>query len=217
LVGKYVTLRPLAITDALALYTTLCNPTDANLWTYIPSGHLFPDLPSFTTYIQTLLEVSANGDLAFSIFIPKTNRIAGIIMLIASVPAHRRIEVGHVLYSRKLQHTSASTEAVYLLVRYAFEELGNERVEWKCDRLNAPSFAAAGRLGFRFEGTFLKHMVVKGHRRDTAWLSIIDEEWTTYVKEALTKWLHVDNFDDQGKQKRRLEDIRREIQLREKK
>jgi hypothetical protein len=116
------------------------------------------------------------------------------------------IEVGHLNYSPAVQRTPAATEAMYLMMRRAFDELGYRRYEWKCDSLNAPSFRAATRLGFRFEGTFRQAVVVKGRNRDSAWLSILDGEWPA-VRSALERWLDPSNFDAAGRQRRRLEEF----------
>lgn len=125
------------------------------------------------------------------------------------VPEQLRLEIGWVLFSPALQRTTGATEASYLLLKYAFEELGYRRVEWKCNALNEGSRRAAERLGFVFEGVFRQHMVVKGRNRDTAWFSMLREEWDCRgVKEALEDWLAEDNFDESGAQRRSLEGIR---------
>jgi RimJ/RimL family protein N-acetyltransferase len=117
------------------------------------------------------------------------------------------IEVGHLAFSPALQRTPAATEAMYLMMRRVFDELGYRRYEWKCDSLNAPSVAAAKRLGFRFEGTFRQAVVMKGRNRDTAWFSIIDGEWPA-LRSAFEQWLDPSNFDATGAQRRRLEAFR---------
>jgi len=99
-----------------------------------------------------------------------------------------------------LQRTVGATEAMYLLARYVFEELGYRRYEWKCDALNAPSRRAALRLGFNFEGIFRQHMLVKEKNRDTAWYSMLDTEWQER-KRAFERWLDAANFDAEGRQK----------------
>ena len=118
-------------------------------------------------------------------------------------PKHRVIEVGSILYSPLLQRTRGATEAMYLLMRYAFESLNNRRYEWKCNALNEPSRNAALRLGFTFEGIFRQHMIAKGQNRDTAWFSIIDSEWPK-VKAAFEAWLAPENFTPEGAQKKKL-------------
>ena len=122
-------------------------------------------------------------------------------------PKNRVIEVGHVMFSSRLQRSPAATEAMYLMARHAFE-LGYRRYEWKCHDLNKPSKVAAARLGFTFEGTFRRHLIDKfGRNRDTSWFSIIDEEWDDRRK-ALEGWLDDQNFNGEGRQKKRLEEFR---------
>jgi RimJ/RimL family protein N-acetyltransferase len=121
-------------------------------------------------------------------------------------PAHGVIEVGNVLFSPALQRTRAATEAMYLMARHVFEDLGYRRYEWKCNAKNEPSCRAALRLGFTFEGIFRQHMVVKGCNRDTAWFSMLDCEWPAR-KRAFEAWLEPENFDDAGKQRRALSAI----------
>jgi RimJ/RimL family protein N-acetyltransferase len=115
-------------------------------------------------------------------------------------PAHRSIEVGWILYAPALQRTVGATEAMYLLAKHAFEDLGYRRYEWKCDALNAPSRRAALRLGFTFEGIFRQHMIVKGRNRDSAWFSLLDTEWPAR-RDAFERWLDPANFDAQGRQR----------------
>ncbi len=118
-------------------------------------------------------------------------------------PEHRVIEVGNILYTRALQRTRGATEAMYLLARHVFEELGYRRYEWKCDALNEASRRAALRLGFTFEGVFRQHMIVKGRNRDTAWFSMLDCEWPVR-KAAFERWLDPSNFDADGRQRSKL-------------
>ncbi|HET9578546.1 MAG TPA: GNAT family protein, partial [Usitatibacter sp.] len=106
-------------------------------------------------------------------------------------------------FSPLLQRTAAATEAIFLMLRRAFDELGYRRVEWKCDSLNAPSRAAALRFGFAFEGLFRQAVVYKGRSRDTAWYSIIDREWPAR-RAAFERWLDAGNFDEAGRQRARL-------------
>jgi RimJ/RimL family protein N-acetyltransferase len=121
-------------------------------------------------------------------------------------PLHGQVEVAAVIFARALQRTTAATEAIHLSMRYAFEELGYRRFEWKCDSLNEPSRRAAVRLGFVYEGRFRHHMVTKGRNRDTDWFSVTDAEWPT-VKAAHEKWLDPANFDTAGRQRARLSDL----------
>ena len=119
-------------------------------------------------------------------------------------PAHRVIEVGSILYTPVFQRTTGATEAMYLMARHVFEDLGYRRYEWKCDALNLPSRRAALRLGFTFEGIFRQHMIVKGRNQDTAWYSMIDTEWPSR-KARFEQWLDPGNFDANGHQKVALE------------
>lgn len=119
------------------------------------------------------------------------------------------IEVGHIWLSPPLQRTRQATEALYLQARYVFDELGYRRFEWKCDALNEPSRRAAERFGFVYEGIFRQHMVIKDRNRDTAWFSIVDAEWPSR-RAAFETWLSADNFDDGGRQRRSLAEIRGE-------
>jgi RimJ/RimL family protein N-acetyltransferase len=117
------------------------------------------------------------------------------------------IEIGHLAFGPALQRTRAATEAVFLLARHAFDELGYRRLEWKCNALNARSCAAAERLGFTFEGVFRQHMVLKGRNRDTAWYAIVDGEWPA-VRGAFETWLAPGNFDAAGRQRTSLRALR---------
>jgi len=128
-----------------------------------------------------------------------TGRAIGSLALMRVDTASGVMEVGFVCYSRLLKRTRAATEAQFLLMQRAFDELGYRRYEWKCDSLNAPSRAAAARLGFRFDGVFRQAVVYKGRSRDTAWFSIIDSEWPA-LRAAYQRWLEPGNFDAGGGQ-----------------
>ena len=114
-------------------------------------------------------------------------------------PAQGVVEVGNILLSPRLQRTTAATEAMYLMARHVFEDLGYRRYEWKCNAANEPSRRAALRLGFTFEGIFRQHLVVKDRNRDTAWFSMLDTEWPAR-KQAFESWLAPANFDADGRQ-----------------
>lgn len=116
------------------------------------------------------------------------------------------IEIGHIWFAPQLQRTTAATEAIYLLARHAFDDLGYRRVEWKCNALNAASRRAAERFGFAFEGVFRKHQIVKGRNRDTAWYAIIDDEWPI-IRAGFQAWLSPENFDSDGWQIRSLGEL----------
>lgn len=173
-------------------------------WTYLPYGP-FADLASYRGWLEP---AAAGVDPLFYAVIdtdPRsdagtTGRAVGVLSLLRVQPDVGSIEVGHVHYSPALQRRRAATQAQYLLMAYVFDDLRYRRYEWKCDALNAPSRAAALRLGFRYEGTFRQATVAKGRNRDTAWYSIIDAEWPG-VRTAMRSWLSEDNFDDSGRQR----------------
>jgi RimJ/RimL family protein N-acetyltransferase len=121
-------------------------------------------------------------------------------------PANGTIEIGSIFFAPGLRRTAAATEAIYLLARHAFDDLGYRRLEWKCNSLNAPSRGAAERFGFRFEGIFRKDEVIKGRNRDTAWFSMLDDEWPA-VRAAFEAWLDPTNFDADGAQRHSLDDL----------
>jgi RimJ/RimL family protein N-acetyltransferase len=131
----------------------------------------------------------------------------GVASYLRIEPAMGSIEVGHLAYSPALQRHPAATEAMYLMMRHVFDELGYRRYEWKCDDRNQASRRAALRLGFRFEGIFRQHMVIKGRNRDTAWYAILDSEWPA-LRAAFERWLDPANFDAAGRQRARLEALR---------
>ena len=196
--GQYIDLEPLdAARHAADLYTLSHGPGTASLWTYLPDGP-FADAASFRSHIE---RCAASPDpLFFAILEKATGRAVGHASLLRIDNKNRVIEVGFILYTPALQRTVGSTEAMYLLMAYAFDTLGSRRYEWKCNALNAPSMTAATRLGYTYEGTFRQHMFVKGRNRDTAWFSILDSEWPAR-KAAFQAWLNPANFDAAGQQK----------------
>lgn len=170
------------------------------LWTYMGYGP-FAQADAFAAWVP---ERAALADPYAYAIIDAQERAVGIATLMEIRPAMRVIEVGHIVYTPALQRTPLATEAQYLLARYVFETLGYRRYEWKCNALNAPSRHAAERYGFRFEGVFRQHMIVKGRNRDTAWYSLLDAEWPAR-KRAFERWLAPENFDAAGQQRSRLQ------------
>ena len=148
-------------------------------------------------------KAASENPLFYAIIDHQTGLAAGRAALIRIDPQNRVIEVGNIMYTPALQKTRGATEAMYLLARYIFEDLGYRRYEWKCNALNEPSRRAALRLGFSFEGIFRQHMIVKDRNRDTAWFSMLDSEWPARKLE-FERWLDEANFDSQGIQKTRL-------------
>ena len=131
-------------------------------------------------------------------------KAAGVAAYMRIDRNHGVIEVGHINFAPRLQRTRQATEAIYLMMSRAFDELGYRRFEWKCDHFNAPSRTAALRFGFTFEGIFRQAVVYKGRNRDTAWYAIVDRDWPA-IKAAYDAWLDPANFDAHGRQLRRLE------------
>jgi RimJ/RimL family protein N-acetyltransferase len=200
--GRFCRLEPLvARTHAAALHAAYSgHPDDAN-WTYLPYGP-FSSTKEYATWVESM--ESCDDPIPFAILSGLGNQPGGVASYLRINPAEGSIEVGHLCYSPALRRTTATTEAMYLMMRRAFDELGYRRYEWKCDSRNMDSRRAAERLGFRYEGTFRQAMVMKGRNRDTAWFSIIDEEWPE-VRAALEQWLDPSNFDATGCQRERLE------------
>ncbi len=169
-------------------------------WTYLSSDP-FVELEPYRAWLGRM---SAGNDPMFHAIVDaRTGEATGIAAYLRIDPANGVIEVGHINFSPRLQRTAAATEAMVLMMRRVFDELGYRRYEWKCDSLNAPSRAAAERLGFRFEGIFRQALVTKGRNRDTAWYSILDREWPA-LKLEFDRWLDPANFDDHGRQLSRL-------------
>jgi RimJ/RimL family protein N-acetyltransferase len=195
--GRYAELAPLdSAMHGSALWEAVLDPANDRLWRYLPDGP-FADRVAFDVNLQRLC--STDSPLFFAILDGDTRRAVGWASLMRIDPQHRSIEVGYILYTPALQRTRGATEAMYLLARHVFEDLGYRRYEWKCDSLNAPSRRAALRLGFIYEGIFRQHMVIKGRSRDTAWYSILDGEWPAR-KARLEQWLEPSNFDSRGNQ-----------------
>ena len=144
----------------------------------------------------------------FAIIDHNCQKALGYLSLMNIDSINGKIEVGNVHYSNQLKKTKVATEVQYLLAKYVFEQLGYRRYEWKCDSLNEPSRKAALRLGFMYEGMFRQAVIYKGRNRDTTWYSMIDKEWPV-LNERFEQWLSPNNFDEDGQQRIRLQDINR--------
>lgn len=203
LVGRGCRLEPLAIEHARELHEADRSTADDAAWTYIAEEPI-RDLADYESWVVKSI---ARSDLRFFAIVDAERGAAtGRAAFMRIDPVNGTIEIGHIKFSPALQRTVAATEAMFLMMRRAFDELGYRRLEWKCDSLNAPSRAAAERLGFRFEGIFRQAVVVKGRNRDTAWYSIIDKEWPP-LREAFEAWLAPRNFTADGRQVRRLGEL----------
>src|SRR4051794_21110692 len=177
------------------------SPEAERSWAYLPYGPFASESEH-----RSWLELQAASDDPLFFTIVRGDPALGVATLMSIVPPHGTIEIGHIWLSPGLQRTPAATEALVLLLRYAMDELGYRRLEWKCNAANAASRRAARRLGFRFEGVFFNHQVFKGRNRDTAWFSILDEEWPA-VSAAYATWLAADNFGPDGEQRQRLSEL----------
>jgi RimJ/RimL family protein N-acetyltransferase len=195
--GQYCILEPIEISKhASKLFDAISIDNQGESWTYLPYGP-FDTLSDFVDWLT--LTLSENDTLLYAILDVETEQPIGISGYLRITPEHGVIEIGHLHFSKLLKRTPLATEAIYLMIQHAFDELGYRRCEWKCNALNEPSRVAAERFGFKFEGIFRQNFVFKNHNRDTAWFSIIDNEWPV-LKEKFQKWLHSSNFDDVGKQ-----------------
>jgi len=179
-----------------SLWNAVGSPEHDQLWTYLFDGP-YREREAFAEAVAK--KASTADPLFFAIVDRARERAVGYASFMRIEPAHRCIEVGGILYTPLLQRTAGATEAMYLMARHAFENLGYRRYEWKCDSRNEPSRRAALRLGFTFEGIFRQHMIVKGGNRDTAWYSMLDGEWPAR-KAAFERWLDPANFDAEGRQ-----------------
>ena len=198
--GRYCVVEPLNLekhsTDLFQAYRL---DRENRLWIYLPYG----PFDTVAEYRQWLAATCLGDDpMFFSIIDKATGKAAGVASYLRINPDAGSIEVGHINYAPAMQRTQMATEAMYLMMRNAFE-LGYRRYEWKCNALNQRSRNAALRLGFSYEGIFRQMLVVKGRNRDSAWYAIIDKEWPA-LKRAFETWLAADNFDGEGKQRESL-------------
>ena len=187
--------------ELFAAYVKQRNDQD---WTYLQYG----PFDRFDDYQRWLTKTYTGDDPLFHTIIEsKTNKAVGVASFLRIQPGIGVIEVGHIHFSPLMQKTSVATEAMFLMMRRVFDELGYRRYEWKCDALNARSRKAAERFGFSFEGLFRQATLYKNRNRDTAWFGMTDREWPM-IKKTFEIWLSPDNFDTQGRQKKNLQQIR---------
>ena len=166
------------------------------IWTYLPDGP-FDDFMSFDRWVRRIID--APDRVAFALRDNVTKRVGGMATFLEIRPEMGTIEIGYIFLAPFLQRTRQATEAIFLMLLYAFDELSYRRLQWRCNALNQKSRVAASRLGFTFEGVFYQHMVVKGANRDTAWYSMLDHEWPR-IRSNFQRWLAPSNFDAQGQQ-----------------
>lgn len=207
--GETVELVPVdPLGHAAGLFAASHGPENEHIWDYLFVGP-FPDLDAFRAYLE---RVAAAPDPHFYTVIDRSNnRPVGMLSYMRIEPRHGVIEIGGIWFSPAVQRSRLTTEAIFLVARHAFDDLGYRRLEWKCNARNTASRSAAVRFGFVPEGIFRQHMVVKDRNRDTAWYSITDRDWPL-CRAAFEAWLAPENFDSEGRQRRSLSAIRQSLQ-----
>ena len=202
LAGRSVMLEPLHPRHAAELWQAAQGADES--WAYLGYGPFASEV-AMTRFVADF--ASTHDPMAWAVRPSATGVASGWLTLLDMQPKHASIEVGSIWFSPRMQRTTAATEAIYLLLRLAADELGYRRLVWKCNALNAPSKRAAERLGFSYEGRHRAHMVVKGRRRDSDWYSIVDDEWPR-CRDAFEAWLDPANFAPDGTAKRGLAALR---------
>ncbi|RED18653.1 GNAT family N-acetyltransferase [Pontivivens insulae] len=196
LTGRYARVEPLEARHFDDLWAAYAVDREGAVWRYLMGGP-FEDKAAFRDYMA---DKPASSDPLFFAFVDvESGRAMGFGSYLRINPEAGSIEVGHLTYSPAMQRTRMATEAMYLMMREAFE-LGYRRYEWKCNALNTPSRRAAERLGFTFEGVHRQALVTKGRNRDTAWFSVLDGEWED-LRGRFERWLEPGNFDENGVQR----------------
>jgi RimJ/RimL family protein N-acetyltransferase len=201
--GRHVRLEPLGPQHAAALLAHVAGPGDDALWTYRST-----ERPADRVAMDALIAADRvdRSTFTFAVVPVGSGQAHGVASYLRMDPASGSIEIGSLLFGRAVQRTPVSTETTHLLLRHAFDDLGYRRVEWKCDSLNEPSRVAARRLGFTAEGRFRNHVVVKGRNRDTDWFAIVAQDWPA-IRAVHERWLDPESFDEQGRQRVRLQDV----------
>ncbi|WP_102109400.1 GNAT family N-acetyltransferase [Oceaniglobus roseus] len=199
--GRFARLRRLeAGAHAAALFRA--NGEDAAMWDYMPYGP-FADVAEYADWMRR--DASGSDPFFYAIEDRASGAPGGVASFLRISPAAGSIEVGHIALSAGLRRTPAATEAMFLMMAWAFGA-GYRRYEWKCNALNLASRRAAQRLGFSFEGVFRQAAVVKGRNRDTAWFAVTDSDWPALAA-AFETWCGPENFDPDGRQRRALGEL----------
>lgn len=207
IIGTTIRLEPIQKLHAATLFEAAQGEgSDPGLWAYLGYGP-FADLAEFSEWVDE--RAQSEDPLFFAVVDQSSNRALGMVSFLRIDEAFGVIEIGHIWFGAGLQRSRGATEAIFLLARHAFDDLGYRRLEWKCNNDNARSKRAAERFGFTFEGIFRQHMITKGRNRDTAWFSIIDSEWDA-IRTGFQRWLADDNFDSNGNQRHSLVELRSE-------
>ena len=203
--GRFATVEPLDPERHSAdLFAAYAEDREGRLWTYYNYGP-FAALAEYRRWVDSAC--ADPGRLFHAIIDKPSGRAVGVAAYINVQPAVGSVEIGGLVFSPLLQRRPVATEALFMMMRRVFDELGYRRCEWKCDSLNEPSRNAAARLGFRYEGLFRQATITRGRNRDTAWFSVIDGEWPA-LRAAFAGWLDPGNFDAGGKQRRTLASFR---------
>lgn len=210
--GRRVLVRPVQpAVDAEPLYQLSHLPEgDPAIWRYLFDGP-YESPAALRRHLDDVRDL--DDPLFFTLVRLPSGEAQGVASYLRITPEHGVIEIGNIWFGPPLARTAAATEAIYLLISHAFDELGYRRVEWKCNALNRASRRAAERFGFRFEGVFHQHLVIKGRNRDTAWYAITDQDWPP-VREGFRAWLADENFDGTGAQRRGLGEVIAEARAR---
>lgn len=200
--GQHVVLEPLNPAEhCSALYVASHSSEEAlHIWDYMKVGP-WAEEAAYLAYVRQLS--SSFDPVAYVVRSKETDRVCGQITFLDIHPETGVIEIGNIWFAPELQRTRAATEALFLMIKQAMDDLGYRRMQWRCNALNKKSRQAARRLGFRFEGIFYNDTIAKGRNRDTAWYSILDSEWPE-LRGIIESWLADDNFDDNDKQKQSL-------------
>lgn len=202
--GKYVVLEPLHRRHADDLWEAGQVAGGAASWDYMGYGP-FQTSEALSAFVADF--ASTHDPVAWAVRPVATGAVTGWLTLMDIQPKNAAIEIGHIWFGPAMQRTRAATEAMFLLMRLAMDELGYRRLVWKCNAMNAPSRRAAERLGFTYEGVLRSHLVVKGRLRDTAYFSILESEWPACCQ-GLLRWLDPENFTPDGTAKRGLAELR---------
>jgi RimJ/RimL family protein N-acetyltransferase len=183
--------------------------SNETIWNYLPYGP-FADVKEMQRWLR---ECAISSDpLWFAVRETENDSLIGMTSFMEIRPQIGVGEIGHIWFGCCFHRSRALTEALFSMIRHIFSDCHYRRLEWKCDALNKPSRYAALRLGFRYEGTFYNHKIVKGRNRDTAWYSIVDTEWSP-LRVNFERWLNPGNFDESARQRSSLGQMNRSLWL----
>lgn len=190
--GTHVELEPLHVRHAAELWDATRGADDS--WAYLGYGP-FASQEAMTAFIGDF--AATHDPMAWAVRPVATGIVSGWLTLMDIQPKNAAIELGNIWFAPRMQRTRAATEAMFLLLRLAADDLGYRRLQWKCNALNMPSRRAAARLGFTYEGTLRANLVVKGRLRDSAYFSILVDEWPVH-RDRILAWLAPSNFGPDG-------------------